>query len=52
MSAYPKGVRLERRTSFYGQEISLFQLFAGEGIRAIVVDVLENETAFVDVARL
>ena len=39
-----------RHTGFYGQEVRLFQLFAGEGISTIVVDIFEDETMFVDVA--
>ena len=52
ISVYSKGVWLKRCTGFYDQGVSLFQLFAGERTYAIVVDVPENETTFVDVARL
>lgn len=43
---------LVRRTGFCGQEVRLFQLFAGEGLSAVVVDILEDETMSEDVAQL
>jgi len=41
-----------RHTNFSGQEVRLFQLFAGEGTCTIVVDIFEDETMFIDVAQL
>ena len=47
-----EGTRTGTRTGFYCEEVGLVELFAGEGVCAVVVDVLEDETALVDVARL
>ena len=41
-----------RRTGFCGQEVRLFQLFASEGLSAVVVDILVDETMSEDVAQL
>ena len=41
-----------RRTGFCGQEVRLFQLFAGEGLSTVVIDILEDEMTSEDVARL
>lgn len=40
------------RTGFHGEEVGLVELFAGEGVCGVVVDVLEDETALVDMAGL
>lgn len=39
-------------TCFYAHKVRLLQLVSGDGVRAILVDVLENKSPLVYVARL
>ena len=42
----------KKHTGFDGDQVGLLQLLSSNGVRAVLVDVLEDESPLVDMARL